>query len=151
MRIVRSRTQDSEVLSSIAFEAKRQWGYPEPWIQKWASTLTITPAFIAEHPTFSAVEGPDVVGFCSLRMGLGEARIDHLWVRPASWGKGVGRALFRHAEAVARAAGAGVLVIESDPNAEGFYLAMGAARVGRVPAPMDGVERFLPQMEKGLA
>jgi GNAT superfamily N-acetyltransferase len=150
MRIVRSRPEDAATLTAIAFEAKRGWGYPERWIQGWAPTLTILPGYISSFQTFSAVEGTDVAGCCALRTDGAEARIDHLWVLPASWRKGVGRALFRHAEAAARAAGATVLVIESDPNAEGFYLAMGAARVGRVPAPMDGVERFLPLMEKGL-
>lgn len=150
MRIVRSRPEDAATLTAIAFEAKRAWGYPERWIQGWAPTLTISPGYISSFPTFSAVVEMDISGFCALRTSGAEATIDHLWVLPASWRKGVGRALFRHAEAVARTAGATVLVMESDPNAEGFYLAMGAVRVGRVPAPMEGVERFLPLMEKNL-
>ena len=150
MRIVRSSPGDAAALTAIAFEAKRQWGYPEAWIRAWAGTLTIAPGYVASNPTFSALEGGAAAGFCALRMGAGEARVDHLWVRPAHWRRGIGRALFRHAESVARAAGAQVLVVESDPNAEGFYLAMGAARVGRVPAHMEGVERFLPLLEKGL-
>jgi GNAT superfamily N-acetyltransferase len=150
MRVVRSRPEDAAVLTDIAFEAKRAWGYPERWVQAWAATLTIGPDLVARHPTFTALEGGCAVGFCMVTVGEHEARIEHLWVRRASWGRGVGRALFRHAEAAAMAAGARVLAVESDPNAEGFYLAMGATRVGAVPAPMEGVERFLPLLEKGL-
>jgi len=34
--------------------------------------------------------------------------------------------------------------IESDPNAEGFYLRMGARRIGIKAAEVDGVQRELP-------
>jgi GNAT superfamily N-acetyltransferase len=65
-------------------------------------------------------------------------------------GKGAGRQLFEFAEALARAAGAGRIAVESDPHAEDFYVHMGAKRYGQVPAPIDGRERFLPLLEKAL-
>ena len=137
-------------MTAVAFEAKRAWGYPESWIRAWSATLTIAPSAMADFPTFSAVEGEEVLGFCMVSLAVQEARIEHLWVRPAHWGRGVGRALFKHGEAAAKAAGATVLAIESDPHAEGFYIAMGAVRVGSVPAAMEGVERVLPVLEKGI-
>ena len=76
--------------------------------------------------------------------------MEHLWVRSMEQGRGVGRMLFRHGEMIAKRDGAAILRIESDPNAEGFYLAMGATAVGRTPAPVEGVERYLPLMEKSL-
>jgi GNAT superfamily N-acetyltransferase len=57
-------------------------------------------------------------------------------------GTGAGRRLFRHAVQTARTNGGKRLRIESDPNAEGFYLAMGARPAGRVPAKPQG--RTLP-------
>jgi GNAT superfamily N-acetyltransferase len=150
MRIVRARPEDAGVLTEIAFEAKRQWGYPESWIKAWARTLVITPAYITSFPTFAAVADDEIVGFCSIRMHGEEARMEHLWVRSMEQGRGVGRLLFRHCEMIARRDGAAVLRIESDPNAEGFYLEMGATAVGRVPAHVEGVERYLPLMEKSL-
>ena len=151
MRVVRARPEDAAALTAVAFEAKRAWGYPESWIGAWSATLTIAPSAVASFPTFTALEGEEVLGFCMVSLAVQEARIEHLWVRPAHWGQGVGRALFRHVEAVAKAAGATVLAIESDPHAEGFYVAMGAVRVGSVPAAMEGVERVLPILEKGIA
>jgi len=151
VRVVRARPEDAAALTAVAFEAKRAWGYPESWIQAWSATLTLAPCSVAEFPTFSAVEGGEVLGFCMASLAGQEARIEHLWVRPAHWGQGVGRALFRHVEAVAKSAGAAVLAVESDPHAEGFYVSMGAVRVGSVPAAMEGVERVLPILEKGIA
>jgi GNAT superfamily N-acetyltransferase len=150
MRIVRAQTEDAGVLSEIALEAKRQWGYPESWIEAWAGTLVITPAYITSFPTFAAVADDETIGFCSIRVVGEEARMEHLWVRSMEQGKGVGRMLFRHGEMTAKRYGAAVLRIESDPNAEGFYLEMGATTVGRVAAHVAGVERHLPLMEKSL-
>jgi GNAT superfamily N-acetyltransferase len=90
------------------------------------------------------------VGFFALILGPGAAWLDHLWVLPSETGRGTGRALFLRAEDLARRSGAARLRVESDPHAEGFYVRMGAARCGRVPAPMDGRERYLPLLEKAL-
>jgi predicted N-acetyltransferase YhbS len=59
-------------------------------------------------------------------------------------GRGIGRALFLHAVNKARELGARTLYIESDPNAEGFYLRMGANRVGVVSGKVAGLFRELP-------
>jgi hypothetical protein len=40
--------------------------------------------------------------------------------------------------------------IEADPNAEGFYLRMGARRTGEVVYQLDGRERVLPLMALDL-
>jgi GNAT superfamily N-acetyltransferase len=150
MRIESSRPADAQALTAVAFAAKRRWGYPEGWIEAWSPVLTLTPEYIRANPTYSAVEGREIVGFCALRLDGAEAILDHLWVAPAAAGRGVGRSLFRHCEGRAREAGALLLRVESDPHAEGFYHAMGAVTVGRVPATMDGEERFLPLLEKRL-
>ena len=46
--------------------------------------------------------------------------------------RGVGRSLFLHAIERAKSAGCVEITIESDPNAEGFYLKLGAIRTGSV-------------------
>jgi GNAT superfamily N-acetyltransferase len=150
MRIVRSRPGDAAALTRIALAAKRHWRYRETWIRRWNAVLTLSPAYIRRNPTYSAIDGDGIVGFCALRLRGAAAVVDHLWVAPGSMGRGIGRQLFRRCEREARKAGVALLRVESDPNAEGFYRAMGASVVGRSPAPVDGVERFLPLLEKWL-
>lgn len=53
-------------------------------------------------------------------------------------------ALFEHALRTAASLGAGVVGIEADPNAEGFYRRMGARRVDEIVYEIDGRERVLP-------
>ncbi len=70
--------------------------------------------------------------------------LEHLWLLPEKMGLGLGRALFEHAARRAASLGAEILRIEADPNAEGFYLRMGAARVGEIVYELEGRERVLP-------
>jgi hypothetical protein len=42
------------------------------------------------------------------------------------------------------------LLIEADPNAEGFYLHMGAQRVGETVSYLTGEERVVPQLRYAL-
>ncbi|WP_038169097.1 GNAT family N-acetyltransferase [Verrucomicrobium sp. BvORR106] len=150
MNIARARAKDAEALTRIAIAAKRHWGYPSTWMQQWKNALTVTSEYIAEHPTFIANTESEIVGFCALQINGVEAFLDHLWVLPASMKKGVGRALFEHAENHARKVGATHLTIEGDPHAVEFYMRMGARIYGRRQADMDGQERFLPLLEKAL-
>jgi predicted N-acetyltransferase YhbS len=150
MIVLRAHAEHAAALTEIAFAAKRHWQYPETWIHRWRELLTITPDYIAEHPTFVAVVDGELAGFCAVQIAAGEALLDHLWVLPAFMGRGIGRTLFRQAEEIARASGAVRMRIVGDPHAEPFYARMGATLCGREPASMDGEERFLPLLEKTL-
>jgi GNAT superfamily N-acetyltransferase len=150
MRISRATPGDSAALARIAFAAKRHWGYPERWIRRWKRVLTLTPDYIRSNPTYAAKAGATIVGFASLQLNGTAATLEHLWVSPEHFGGGVGTLLFMRCEREARKMGATLLKVESDPNAEGFYRAMGAVTVGRRDASMDGKKRFLPLLEKSL-
>lgn len=150
MIVVRALAEHANALTTIAVAAKRHWQYPDSWIRRWEGVLTITPEYIRQHPTFVAVVDDELVGFCALQFETGDALLDHLWVLPSAMKRGIGRALFQYAEAIARASGAMRLKIVGDPHAELFYFRMGATVYGREPASMDGQERFLPLLEKAL-
>jgi GNAT superfamily N-acetyltransferase len=143
VQIVRAKPQDAGVLTEIAFTAKRHWGYPERWIQIWRDILTVTPALVATNPTFAAIEEDRIIGFSSLTL---EPRPDltHLWVVPSAMGRGFGRALFERIVEQARALELSAFEIEADPNAEAFYLHMGAKRVGTSVSELEGDRRELP-------
>jgi GNAT superfamily N-acetyltransferase len=150
MRIIRARPEDADTLTTIALAAKRHWGYPEHWIERWREVLTVTPADVNAHPTFAAVVDERIVGFCAVHLRLDAAVLEHLWVLPEAMGQGVGRTLFAHAETIAREHGATCLKIVGDPHAGKFYERMGASVYGQEPADMDGTPRFLPLLEKAL-
>ena len=144
MQIVRTRPEDAATLTTIAFAAKRHWGYPERWIESWHDALTVRPDFITTHETYSAVVEGRTVGFYALACKGDRMDLQHLWVLPDAMGQGIGRSLFAHALERARVLGFGVLEIESDPNADGFYERMGARRIGTRVTALEGQPRELP-------
>jgi GNAT superfamily N-acetyltransferase len=144
LEIQRAQPDAANTLTRIASAAKAHWGYPEQWMERWRDALTITPEFIRRNEVHVATVEGEQAGFYAL---VGEGRrieLEHLWVLPERMGAGVGRALFEHAVRTAASLGAGVVGIEADPNAEGFYRQMGARRVGEIVYEIDGRERGLP-------
>jgi predicted N-acetyltransferase YhbS len=144
IEIRRAVPEDADRATEIARRAKAHWGYPPEWIASWRDDLTISPADIEKHRTFVACIEDEIVGMCQLQQGEVGAMLEHVWVDPLRHGIGVGRALVERARSEAH----GVIAIVADPNAEPFYIKLGARRVGDVFAPMPGVpERTLPLLE----
>lgn len=152
--IRRARPEEADRLTALAFAAKGHWGYPDHWLEAWRDDLTFTPAFVAAHPVYVAVDEEDAPVACYALLpsgGSGEVELEHFWVHPDAMGRGLGRRLFEHAAGVARSLGGDALLIDSDPYAEDFYRRMGAERVGEVRADMDGQRRELPRLRYALA
>jgi GNAT superfamily N-acetyltransferase len=142
---------DAGALTALALAGKRHWGYPESWLEDWRGQLTITPAYLAAQQVFCAEDGTGrVVGFYALERDGDHLRLEHLWLAPSLIGCGLGRKLFAHAVQTARALGAAEFLIESDPNAEGFYLHLGAQRVGDIHSSVAGAKRVLPLLRYAL-
>jgi GNAT superfamily N-acetyltransferase len=101
--------------------------------------LTFTPAQVVGRRTHVVEEAGAIVGFYTLLpRAEGEGELEHLFVDPGSLRRGVGAALFRHACALAVELGWPRLVIQSDPNAAGFYQAMGARLERHIPSSIPG-------------
>jgi GNAT superfamily N-acetyltransferase len=142
---------DAEALTALALAGKRHWGYPESWLEAWRGQLTMTPAYLAAQQVFCAEDGTGrVVGFYALERDGDHWRLEHLWLARSLIGCGLGRQLFEHAVQTARALGAAEFLIESDPNAEGFYRRLGAQRVGEIHSSVAGTERVLPLLRYAL-
>lgn len=153
VRLVRAAPADAAELTAVALAAKRHWDYPLRWLELWRSDLTIQPEFIANpaHTVVKAQRGAQTLSFYALACAAEQAALEHLWVLPAAMGQGVGRMLFQHAMQEARRRGATALAITADPNAEGFYLRMGARRVGEKRYLLEGRPRVLPLLVCDIA
>jgi GNAT superfamily N-acetyltransferase len=126
-----ARPTEAGILSALALRSKAHWGYDADFLAACRDELTLT----AEDITTSAVyvcDGSSApAGFYRLLLqDDGVAELDALFVEPAAMGQGVGKRLWRHAVATAAKMGCWEIVLQSDPQAEGFYLAMGAQRAG---------------------
>jgi GNAT superfamily N-acetyltransferase len=130
MELRPARPEEARLLSNLALRSKGHWGYNDAFLAACRHELTIRRGEMASrHVTVAEVDGV-VAGHYT----IDGAALGQLFVDPAHIGHGVGRALWTHAVDAARKLGIDTLSIDSDPFAEGFYLAMGATRVGSTPS-----------------
>jgi len=97
MKIRKAQPEESTILTRIALDAKRYWGYPEHWIKHWESDLTVLPEFISNNQVYVAEQAGEIQGFYALCINRTKAELEHMWVAPAHIGTGVGKELFLHA------------------------------------------------------
>ena len=143
MKIKRASAEQAEALTKIAIAAKSHWGYPQRWIEIWLPILEVSEEYISKHEVWMAVDNDRPIGFYSLEGN----EIGGLWVLPEFIGHGIGKVLFQHAIKQCSKLGYDKLIIESDPNAVGFYEKMGAKRVGESLSEIDESLRVLPILE----
>ncbi len=128
-----ARTDEAALLSDLGAAAKASWGYDDAFMAMYRAEFDLTPAFIEDNIVYAAETDGAVVGFFAVERQPGgtEYQLLDLFVRPDRFGQGIGRALLHRALSEARRNGADLLFLLSDPNAETFYLRMGAFRQGR--------------------
>jgi len=83
-------------------------------------------------------------------MSIGKVELGHLFVEPVQLRRGHGKDLILHAVRRGAASGYTTLVIQGDPHAVDFYVAVGAEQV--CTRESDSVSgRFLPLFELDLS
>jgi GNAT superfamily N-acetyltransferase len=144
--IHRARPGEARILSALASRSKAHWGYDADFLAACRDDLTLSADDVASSMVYVWDGRNAPVGF--YRLVLRDdvvAELDALFVEPAAMGQGVGKRLWRHAVATAAKLGCSEIVLQSDPQAEGFYLAMGAQHAGESESTvMPG--RMLPLM-----
>ena len=129
--IRRAHPEDASALTTLALRSKAHWGYPRDFMEACRAELTYDRDYLAAHTVFVLESEGRLIGFHSLeRLSDQELEMGALFVDPGEIGKGYGRLLVEHALQVAGDLGATTVVIEGDPHARGFYLAMGATLAG---------------------
>ncbi|OXB23197.1 hypothetical protein B0A80_12010 [Flavobacterium tructae] len=149
MRIEKANTTDSEILTQITKKSKAYWGYSAEQIQNWEVNLTISPDYIKEHDVFKLVKDKVIIGYYSyLFEDEKNVKMDNLFILPEYIGKGFGKYLFLDFLNRMKEAEIQTIQLDSEPNAEGFYLKMGFVKIGAFETSIK--DRFMPIMKMKL-
>ncbi len=144
-QIRRARPDEAETLTALMRRSKAFWGYSEEFMRLVHDQMKITVQQIENALAVCVLEQDErPLGFYHLKDKEGLCWMEDLFIEPDAMGKGYGKLLFDHALQLAQASGYPEMQWESDPNAEDFYLKMGANRIGAKPSLIEG--RVLPQM-----
>ena len=128
---------DFDILTEIAFSAKRHWNYPDSYIDLWRDELTITRDYINQNSLFKAQYKDLIIGFYSIVENKRDFYsgdifikkgfwLEHIFIKPDYHKFGIGKIMINHAKDISRDFGISDLMIFVDPFAKGFYDKIGA-------------------------
>lgn len=148
----RAVAEDLAALSALCLRSKAHWGYDAAFMAACEAELTLRPGDLTITTVGVALRDGEPVAMAQVGPAevAGRAELWKLFVAPGAMGQGLGRAMMAWAAAAARVRGAQALEIAADPGAEGFYLSLGADRVG-VAASGTIPGRVLPLLVLKLA
>ncbi len=138
-QIRRALDSDAEAVSQLIVQTLRlsnAQDYPSAVIDRVAANFDAAGVrgLMASRQVFVALDGARVVGTASLAGDV----VRSVFVLPERQGHGVGKALMRHVEGIARAGGMQQLRVPASLTAVPFYSTLGYAVVREV---VDGDER----------
>lgn len=141
----RATALECALLTELCVRSKAKWGYDRDFLERCRGELTVDPSAVESGLLQVAARGETVVGIAELSVDGDNAEIEKLFVEPVASDAGVGRLLMRWAVDTAKQAGLRKIVIDSDPNAAGFYRRVGAVDNGEV-ASVSIPGRTLPRL-----
>ena len=134
--IRRAEPDEAEAITEMVVRSKAYWGYSDEFMRYAAAFFTIIFDYLNQYQGYVLVKEGQLQGFASLQEQTpDEVALDMLFVAPEAMGQGVGQQLVEYVLGVAAAAGYRTMLVESDPNAAGFYAKMGGQLVGHRPVP----------------
>jgi GNAT superfamily N-acetyltransferase len=139
------RACEAAALSELCLRSKAFWGYDAVFMAACRQELLLTDESFANSLIEVAELAGRVVGVAQMRVHGASAELEKLFVEPADFRAGAGRALFEWVRGEAARLGAAHMTIDADPGSVEFYMRMGAVADGLVPSgSIRG--RFIPRM-----
>lgn len=146
LHIRRAQPQECTTISALGIRSKSHWNYPSQMMATFRSELTLLAEDIQNRRVHVMTIGHAIIGYYSLReIDSNAIELEHLFVDPNHLKHGYGSRLFHHAIELIKSTGFTRLVIQSDPNASGFYEKMSIPLVKTIPSSIPG--RSIPCFE----
>jgi GNAT superfamily N-acetyltransferase len=149
-RIRPASAAEADLLTELSLRSKAFWGYDASFLARCRAVMNVKASSIESRPHYVAEVDGRIAGFYGFEPEAEGIGLDYLFIENDLIGRGIGRALWRHAVDTARRLGHPALIVVSDPNAEGFYLRMGCRRIGTRPSELEN-GRQLPLLRYELS
>jgi ribosomal protein S18 acetylase RimI-like enzyme len=149
MKIEKAIPNDNDILTELTKKSKAFWGYSEQQILKWNDNLTISKVYIDNNNTFKLSIENKIIGYYSyIIYEENFVKLDNLFLLPSFIGKGFGNILINDFLKRIKQESFEKIVLNSEPNAERFYLKFGFIKIGEIETSIKN--RFMPIMEMKL-
>ncbi|MEL7084008.1 MAG: GNAT family N-acetyltransferase [Cyanobacteria bacterium J06597_1] len=124
IRLRPATVDEAGLLSSLALRSKAYWGYSTTFVEACATELQVDRHHLTGslfRCTVAELE-QEIAGYYVLeKCSLSEWELDAFFIDPPHIAQGIGCQLIEHAKSTAASLGGSRILIQSDPNAAGFY------------------------------
>ena len=129
-------------LEELQRRASLMWEEYRPYLLASPEAIELPLAQLTQRQVRVAEWAGRVAGFSAMLPRDGYCELDGLFVEPALWNRGVGRALIADALAGVRAQGGVTLETVANPRAEGFYRRLGFVVSGQAQTQFGPANRM---------
>lgn len=119
-----------QAATELSLRSKAFWGYDSAFMAACVAELTLSENDLAQTEIVLAVLDGAMAGVAQVSHCVAGCFLEKLFVDPPFMGRGIGRRLFQWSCAAASELGACEMVVEADPDAVPFYVAMGCVPAG---------------------
>lgn len=146
MTIKKAIPNDHKILTEITKKSKAHWGYSDEQIEIWSEFLTVSKEYIETKSVYNLIVDDKIIGYYSFfHESEKTIKLDNLFVLPEFIGKGFGIVLMQDFLIRSVSSNAKKIVLNSEPNAEDFYIKFGFVKVGQIETSIK--DRYMPIME----
>ena len=139
--IRRARSGEAGALSVLAMRSKAHWGYDDAFLAQVRGVLTLSESDLQQDEVYVLDTNRELAGFYRLIGDPPKVSSRISGSLPSGSAAAPGGCCSNTPGRPQSDRGFSSFLVESDPNAQGFYLAMGATRLGDRVSP---AERSLP-------
>ncbi len=146
MKIEKAQKTDCNTLTALTIRSKSYWGYSSEQITKWKDDLTIHAEYIDQNVVYKLIKENQLIGYYSyIVQDDKKIKLDNIFLEPDFIGNGYGKLMMKHFFQQVKDEGYETIKLDSEPNAEKFYLSLGFKVIGQLESSIKN--RFLPIME----
>jgi len=132
LQLLAASAVHAELLSELAYQSEAYWGNDGKYMEQFRLHYNVTQKFISENPVYLLEENCLPVGFWGLTRTENGWELEFFYIDSPLIGKGYGRKLWDSLIGECGKIGVESFEFVTSPEAERFYLKMGAKTIGHV-------------------
>lgn len=121
---------ERQAATELCLRSKAFWGYDPAFMANCIDELSLSEDDLSRTMVVLASSDGAIAGIAQVSRDEDRCYLEKLFVDPPFMGQGIGRTLFAWSRGAAAKLGAGEMIVEADPDAVPFYLAMGCKSAG---------------------
>lgn len=138
--------EDLDNLNQLAYFSEAHWGESAEFLTRFKEAYAIDYKYLAKHHVVLMEESGSLLGFYAIKNVERLWELDFFYISAALIGYGYGKIMWDHL--IQKCIDLGILSFEfvTSPEAEAFYLKMGAARIGMVESSLKA-GKMIPKLK----